>query len=371
MDLERPRVIMLPRLSIFLLLCVLVLVRNGLVLSQYELRNVKWEFNETFTNTNAKGDNVTWTVSKRSEHPSLGRCVFFDYSETGKVWCIRRKEHIVFVGDSLSRFQYLALVYAVHFGRPLKNNGAKEDSITWLKNGVTWSEFLAKSTALFSPYMKCDCQRANKALYLHEMNENRYYYHPQWDISLTYIASFGTAAMLRGQWAPPTSKYASRNVDFLPNPVNNDFIPTEFVWELGEPEAYEEIIGHLEPKPTVIMTNRGLHGEVSRGDIQAVYDAAKRVTNCTIWKTTTPPGMEYRGNFKGKWPVVNDEEARAIFDIIVDTKHVVDTLNFANDDHMWDHHHFYGHVYNFFNEELLRVLSEKCSFDGQYVETAK
>lgn len=355
---------MLPHLSSFLVACLLFFVDT--VFSQPEFRDLKWAFDKTFNKT---GDDAQFTVSVQSENPSLGRCVFFDYSEAGKLWCIRRKEHIVFVGDSIVRFQYLALVYAIHFGRPLPTNGRKYDFLTRHHPDITWSQFLAETTSLFSPYMKCDCQCGDTATYLHEMNENRYYYHPLWNISVTYLASFGTASELRGQWAPPTSKYASGNVDFLPNPVLGNFIPKSYVWVLGEPEAHKEIIAHLEPKPTVIINNRGLHGEVSREDVQSVYDAATQITNCVIWKTTTSPGMAFRN----RWPVLWDEHAKAIYDIILDTRLVMETHNFTNDDHMWDHHHFYGHVYNYFNEELFRVLSthERCSGDGQYSETIK
>ncbi len=119
-----------------------------------------------FVHAQPEIDNVKWTYDNKlpestvaQVQPALGRCVFFNYSAGSPIWCIRPKEHIVFVGDSVSRYQYLALVYAVHFGRPMPLSPGIEKSITNEKSFSSWQEFYAVTTHIFSPYMMCDCMR--------------------------------------------------------------------------------------------------------------------------------------------------------------------------------------------------------------------
>eukprot|EP00756_Hemistasia_phaeocysticola_P067234 Hpha_TRINITY_DN9814_c0_g1::TRINITY_DN9814_c0_g1_i4::g.81476::m.81476 len=99
--------------------------------------------------------------------------------------CLKGK-HVVFVGDSVMRYQYMSLLHWLHFGswpnstvseasnqflsesfgsadplekyaRPPAGGGR---SIVWQKEWPTWEAYLRGSTAEFNGAMCCDCHRA-------------------------------------------------------------------------------------------------------------------------------------------------------------------------------------------------------------------
>lgn len=61
--------------------------------------------------------------------------------------------HVVFIGDSLTRYQFLATTYRIHFQKTIPRSLVNE------KMFDSWSDFYRKTTTIFSGSMKCDCFR--------------------------------------------------------------------------------------------------------------------------------------------------------------------------------------------------------------------
>ena len=89
-------------------------------------------------------------------------------------------QHVVFIGDSLLRYSFLAWLHQEH-------HFTSSYAPDWLineKKSDSWYSYFQASTAHFEGYMKCDCRRSeNFDLWL-EM-ENRYYYRD--NLAATYI----------------------------------------------------------------------------------------------------------------------------------------------------------------------------------------
>ncbi|KAL3927231.1 MAG: hypothetical protein SGARI_005381 [Bacillariaceae sp.] len=74
---------------------------------------------------------------------------------------------LVFVGDSVDRYQYLSLVYYLRWGFWFSDdpNGEKSGAppmksfLFHEKDGGSWNDYFADSAAVLSPYETCDCYR--------------------------------------------------------------------------------------------------------------------------------------------------------------------------------------------------------------------
>ena len=72
-------------------------------------------------------------------------------------------KHLVFVGDSVTRYQYLSLISFLDRGRWEEEEEEKEGkarSITYKEGwGETWNDFYNQSSAAFMGREACDCYR--------------------------------------------------------------------------------------------------------------------------------------------------------------------------------------------------------------------
>ena len=119
------------------------------------------------------------------------------------------------------------------------------------------------------------------------------------------------------------------------------------------------------------MTNRGLHitdgmDYGSYQDIKSVWNSSRQITNCSLWKTTTPSLVSHYQHWQHEKKVKVEAGRQVYGDMLVDAWAVVDRNGFDTAEYMWDHLHFTSNVYNVLNEELMRVLAKVCSPDGEY-----
>jgi hypothetical protein len=110
-------------------------------------------------------------------------------------------DHVVYVGDSILRYQLLAFLHEVHHGRspptnltfndgPVDENNRKQISLSGYKNGK-WGYYLHHSTDMFEGYMVCDCYRGIVMGKSKDIVENRYYRHPNGKFYVSYYQKFG------------------------------------------------------------------------------------------------------------------------------------------------------------------------------------
>ena len=130
--------------------------------------------------------------------------------------CLPANTHLVFLGESTMRFQYLLLAWALlhqveYRDRDMDPSDPRRlhSIASFSKGGVNeskeWSAFLNYSNAVLHPYEHCDCMRHNSrpresATIAHRSHiENRYFHFGS--VRLTYLTCMGRNAH-HGVWWP-------------------------------------------------------------------------------------------------------------------------------------------------------------------------
>ncbi len=191
---------------------------------------------------------------------------------------IMDNQHIVMVGDSLMRYQYLSLLYLIHFNTFYTAD--KEPNILREKDLNGWEEFYKASNLLFAPNEYCDCYRVDGARIF---NENRYYYNKERNISVSYIQYLGEPHELHGHWMPSDNE---TNHQF--HAPYHEFVPFRWVSDTIQ-EALFDHIAKLTPKPSVLVLNAGFWPNNWKvdGHHQSVLNLAKSLFDRVIWKTSS------------------------------------------------------------------------------------
>eukprot|EP01032_Pedospumella_encystans_P033530 gene33530-37894_t len=145
-------------------------------------------------------------------------------------------QHIVMVGDSLMRYQYLSLVHLVHTYTFVPAN--VKPCLLWEGDYGEWNVFFNATNAAFYPNEYCDCYRVSNTV----ANENRYYYNKERNISISFLSYQGDELSLHGHWSPGDKE---SNHQYHP-PSHGEFIP--YNWEVDSiQEALFDIAAKLKP----------------------------------------------------------------------------------------------------------------------------
>lgn len=127
-------------------------------------------------------------------------------------------QHVVFMGNSLVRYTYLSLVYALKYRA--FNTRKIQPNIVQEKTWRDWSTFYAKTNALLAPEF-CDCFRVPKDMHNVNTTENRFYYDTQGQFNVSYFQYF--ERVVKGHWHP--TRHASdalRTLNYNKNSNNSD-----------------------------------------------------------------------------------------------------------------------------------------------------
>jgi hypothetical protein len=269
---------------------------------------------------------------------------------------------MLFIGDSLTRFQYISLVYFLHHGRWIDAPATIPHLVRpgdYLDGELSseWSPWYQASMDLFAPYENCDCYREPRSIDTNYQYicENRYYHDPVRNNTVTYLQALGSAHPMRGHWhaeqaIPQLVEYhQTMNQSAIGDtvgPVNGRVIP--YRWQGTWIDA---IRGHVaDLAPSVLIMNAGrwrhpfLHARFRDAIVTALQDAGiPRV----IWKTTTAD----RG---GKYTNDINETDTAMCNLLecLDTTWTVDVPPTLYVD--WCH--VLEPVYRLLNEQLLQQL---------------
>ena len=288
-----------------------------------------------------------------------------------------RNLSLVFVGDSLSRFQYLSLAYFLRHGRwwdllphDALNNLVSAHSFHHPHHPHDdWNEFFLQSNRLLYPMEICDCQRAQNIT--QTTIERRYFYDKTRNNRLVYIHLNGNET--HGSWGyygrlHPETVFAEFEslVGMVneTNPTNNDRATSanattnKFAWEYGSwGDILRYHVGALglcrhENNSTSscrVILNAGLHpNDFSDTDaVEDVAEALRSIHTAGVWKTTTYAVSDVRhvtlGSDKLMCAALGDcfnlsWTARVLPEFYV------------------DRYHFHEPVYRILNEELLQHL---------------
>ena len=191
-----------------------------------------------------------------------------------------RNRHIVFIGDSLMRFQYLDLVYSLRHQNvvhpKMKPNFLEEGD--WL----TWNEFHKGTNGLLSPNEFCDCYRERDVSHhTKEAFENRYYHDSFYNVTVTYLQYFGDMHELHGHWS-----YGENDTN---RQIQHRYIAPS--WSYNLTWTLINYVQVLLPHPSFLIINAGHWANHlnNRNYAREIASIGKNVSDHFIWKTTTYP----------------------------------------------------------------------------------
>ena len=126
-----------------------------------------------------------------------------------------KNKHIIIIGDSISRYLYVALVYMLHHKHWLESS--------MLPNPVeertyeSWPIYFGATDGMFYPYHYCDCSRE-------QMYENKYYINRDSRFFVSYLLYFGKNYPIHARWSP-NSTYSA---------INTTTVNTNYLLDLGD-----------------------------------------------------------------------------------------------------------------------------------------
>lgn len=327
--------------------------------------------------------NTTWTIDEASgrEAPAvqmeLSCCSLDRFTDLQDAKQCLRNRHIVFMGDSVTRYQYLNLA-------------------NYLESGEWWPDFLPYSE-LYYPWDSwinyyettnsrlqgkeiCDCFR-NDSLSFETVVENRYYFDRRQNIRLSYIQIFKHDWGSKGHnitWLGDStggrlfpdnhSTESARNTNAYP--IQKGCTPGQCSEKTHPVHWHQSIIevleGHVASlEPDIVVFNTGFWDRLpGRFDIARLAAAgqfaiSKRKQSTVFFKTTTAK--------REGFPIIDDEFAQMIenygwkiFDagkITSDISRIEKPFQERYGDFLyWDDKHFFPQVYAGINQVFLNVI---------------
>jgi hypothetical protein len=260
---------------------------------------------------------------------------------------------LVLIGDSITRHQYLSLAYFLRYGKwfdprvtPNLVNQNDFKKVAATKNDG-WATFFRETNKILSPYERCDCFREkwrDVTQVDSHVIENRYFYDPERNNSLTYLLGFGnTISGLHGRVSPED---AFRDI----NSTEYQHIDSPSEWRYADwGMALEEYVAPL--AATHVLMNAGYwpHDfDTNEQSRDSIVKAFKKTGHVGIWRTNS---YLYDHSIR---PLAEhaDEAMKGLFDKVLDI-----SWTYELDDRMyWDDKHFNEPVYRVMNEELLEMI---------------
>lgn len=260
--------------------------------------------------------------------------------------------HIVLLGDSLTRFQYLSFVYFLRYGTWIDPN-MPTCNPTWEATFGSWSTFYNLTKAMLSPYEQCDCYRFTKPnIKKSEYDliiENRYYLDADRNTSVTYMQKFGPTNSFKSMWN--ATEVHNEHI-LVTNPKDVNYIYKSRNWT----QHICNFVSKLNPKPTYFVFNEGIWVP-SDQNYYSIPDERKRIIQAvsdagmiSVYKTSTKPrGFELKNNHIKEY----EKEFCELADYCLDLSWTIKAPN----DVYWDNFHFNEPVYKLMNIQMMELLS--------------
>ena len=290
--------------------------------------------------------NGTWVAS--NSHPRLAsNCNVISQNVYPQAERCLAGRHIIFVGDSLTRYQYLSLVFFLENKVWLPGYG--NDSFGYRSPCLetqwpSWRDFYLGTTAQLNGHESCDCCRANNCTVL----ENRYY--RKKPFSITYLQFFRHDMGMSGHVGFPPSNSSP--------PCRPGDCNAHVDWKGDLAHAMQTVVSRL--KPDYIVLNSGLWQSTNGWSTQVISQVIKKINDVlkpkngtAIWKTTTQSrSMDISPNHDSKIKTMAAQAGWKIFDAWALTR----ALPLLKPSVYWDNLHFLPFVYNELNTALLHNL---------------
>lgn len=155
---------------------------------------------------------------------------------------VLNNQHLVMVGDSLMRYQYISLLHLLHFGKFPEMMG--HSNILIERTFPLVGQFFGNISAVLAPNGFCDCRREDHYISFAPFYENRYYRDEARNITVTYIMYFGDNFDIHGHY-------------------RSDGRTGELYEEDWEFSKIYHLLEHLHklvsPPPAILLLNAGFH----------------------------------------------------------------------------------------------------------------
>lgn len=249
--------------------------------------------------------------------------------------------NVAFIGDSLTRYQYIALCHFIEHKSWVADEWRPNPLLE--KTHKTWHGFYNVTNKILAPHEQCDCFRPEKSD-RDKWYENRYYYDPANNVSISYIQAMGVVVDVHGHFAPDDVHSQHGLVAISRNKVSKP------KWVYSWANVIRKHIGLLSPKPNVLIINAGhWHNKFNLASYRKeVISAAKSIGVTLIWKTTTYTRRHIITNHNQ----MNDNSMCREADLCLNMSW---TREVPSKDYV-DRVHFKPHVYNEMNKKLLPFL---------------
>ena len=269
---------------------------------------------------------------------------------------------LLFVGDSLSRYQYLSLVYFLRWGRWFDFSIERSDLVNELSfdnpfHNDTYNEFYYQTGRMLQPYELCDChqnkERPNMRKYV---IENRYYHDPVLNNTVTFVHAFGDLVHLHGRLEAKDVytdrwKWSAKEKGLL----NHKHSPDQWSHDTWV-EFFENYVSRLTPKPQYAILNAGQYGSSLGPEFATESDRLKKSIQklgiTSLWRTTTYNQEHAMLGDDAVATKSTDEHMCYLFDECLDVSWTKSVPHHK----YWDNHHFHEPVYRVMNEFLLEQL---------------
>lgn len=275
---------------------------------------------------------VTVAINSYEPPPCFGNVK--DCRETlgRKAIATLKDKYLLMIGDSLTRYQYLSLVYTLRHRNP--PHVEMYPNMNENTHGE-WMRFFETTNDVLSPYEHCDCSYYDGRFF-----EHRRYHDAKNNISVTYL-------MYRGFFIEGTNDTNSLHAP-------GDKALTAPKWGTN---MKDYLLKQFTPKKVdYLVANVGFFGFHESIIPSEFISWCQQLSDRVVWKTTTSVQLE-----TPEKPYVDRHKFNAIDSVMCATKHVhcMDTSWTMKVDQVkdyWNSNHFNEPVYSILNDQLMDML---------------
>jgi hypothetical protein len=254
--------------------------------------------------------------------------------------------NIVFMGDSLTRYQYLDMAYFLSHNGTWIRPEDRPSMVMEKTHYLGWNSFYNFTNANLSPYESCDCFRnagMNGVRMNHKVTvENRYFIDTKRNNRVTFLQKFGDKPF-KTSWAVSEIHQTHELVTSEKDVV----IINKWNWV----DTVKNFVCAMEPTPSAFIFNSGLwvDNELSQLDVQLqILSALRDCGIASVYKTTT-----VARNGRQTMPDKN----RELLCTLADMCQNVSWTSLVPSDEYWDLVHFHPKIYSMLNLQLLSYLA--------------
>ena len=260
---------------------------------------------------------------------------------------VPRNLNILIMADSVSRYQYLDLVYFLSHNGTFPSPDDRPNMVVENTHKDGWIQYFNFTNSALRPYEQCDCFRAQK-FDVATLIENRYFHDPERNNYVTYLQKFG-AHPFKSSW----------NVSDVHNKheLVQDESELNFIYkDAGWVETIRDYVCQISPKPSLFIFNAGLWKRHDLTNVELQHKIIEALQACeirTMFKTTT----KSRSQFDPTWAEY-ERQLCNLTDYCMDVRWTaLVPKQFYVDDL-----HFLEPVYSLLNVQLLSMITSTEHF---------